>query len=173
MADPFIAEIRIFPYDVAPAGWAACDGQLMQIAQNTALYSLLGTTYGGNGATTFALPDLRGSAPVHPGQGPGLSPRSLGEAGGAESLTLAEGAMPAHTHALRAAIDPGDNSVPASTVSLAPASGGIAYAAAANLVPMSPQALASEGGGQAHDNLMPYLTMRFNIALQGTYPPMP
>ncbi|HEY0036183.1 MAG TPA: tail fiber protein [Longimicrobium sp.] len=173
MADPFLAEIRAFPYGVVPAGWAACNGQLLPIAQNTALYSILGTTYGGNGTTTFALPDLRGAVPIHPSQGPGLSPRSLGESGGAESVTLTAGAMPAHSHALLAAIDPGDNSVPSSTVSLAPSTGGFIYAVAANLVPMSPQALASEGGSQPHGNLMPYLTASFNIAIQGTYPSRP
>jgi microcystin-dependent protein len=173
MADPFMAEIRIFPYDLAPAGWAACNGQLLPIAQNTALYSVLGTTYGGNGTTTFALPDLRGAVPMHPGQGPGLSPRSLGESGGAESVTLAAGAMPTHSHVLLAAIDPGDSSVPSSTASLAPSTGGSIYASAANLAPMAPEALSEEGGGQPHGNLMPYVAMRFNIAIQGTYPARP
>lgn len=173
MADPFLAEIRAFPYDVVPAGWAACNGQLLPIAQNTALYSVLGTTYGGNGTTTFALPDLRGAAPLHPGQGPGLSPRTLGEAGGAESVTLAVGEMPTHSHALQASIEPGDNNLPSPFATFAQSSGGGIYAAATNLVPMSPQALASEGGSQPHGNLMPYLTASFNIALQGTYPARP
>src|SRR5918999_693360 len=102
MADPFAAEIRIFPFNFAPKGWAWCDGQLMPLSQNTALFSLLGTTYGGNGKSNFALPDLQGRAPMHPGQGPGLSLHDLGETGGSETVTLLESEMPAHPHALMA-----------------------------------------------------------------------
>jgi microcystin-dependent protein len=173
MADPFIAEIRIFPYGVVPAGWASCNGQLLPIAQNTALYSVLGTTYGGNGTTTFALPDLRGAAPLHPGQGPGLSPRTLGEAGGAESVTLTEGDMPVHSHEMRTSIEQGDNTIPSPGAALASSTGGFIYAAAANLTPMAAEALVSEGGSQPHGNLMPYLTASFGIAIQGTYPARP
>ena len=109
MADPFVAEIRIFPFNFAPKGWALCDGQLLPISQNTALFSLLGTTYGGDGKSTFALPDLQGSAPMHPGQGPGLSLHDLGETGGIETVTLLESEIPCHTHALRAdRLDAGD-----------------------------------------------------------------
>src|SRR5512147_2192032 len=100
MADPFVAEIRIFPFNFAPKGWAFCDGQLMPLSQNTALFSLLGTTYGGDGKSTFALPDMQGNVPMHPGQGPGLSLHDLGEAGGSETVTLLESEIPSHTHAL-------------------------------------------------------------------------
>src|SRR5918994_4360697 len=106
MADPFVAEIRIFPFNFAPKGWAWCDGQLMPLSQNTALFSLLGTTYGGNGKSNFALPNLQGSAPMHPGQGPGLSLHDLGETGGSETVTLLEGEIPAPSHAMRANASP-------------------------------------------------------------------
>src|SRR5207244_3241987 len=111
MADPFVAEIRIFPFNFAPKGWALCDGQLLPISQNTALFSLLGTTYGGNGQSTFALPNIQGSAVMHPGQGPGLSAHSLGETGGSQTVTLLQSEMPAHSHALTASqADAGDRS---------------------------------------------------------------
>ena len=106
MADPFVAEIRIFPFNFAPKGWAWCDGQLLPLSQNTALFSLLGTTYGGNGKSNFALPDLQGRAPMHPGQGPGLSLHDLGETGGCETVTLLESEIPAHSHGMRA-VEPG------------------------------------------------------------------
>src|SRR3989304_1614142 len=108
MADPFVAEIRIFGFNFAPRGWALCDGQLMPISQNTALFSLLGTTYGGDGKSTFALPNLQGSAPMRPGQGPGLSLYDLGQSGGSEIVTLLQSEIPAHAHALRVASDEGD-----------------------------------------------------------------
>ena len=108
MADPFVAEIRIFPFNFAPKGWAWCDGQLLPLSQNTALFSLLGTTYGGNGKSNFALPDLQGRAPMHPGQGPGLSLHDLGETGGSETVTLLESEIPAHAHILRASPDDAD-----------------------------------------------------------------
>src|SRR3989304_3477605 len=113
MADPFVAEIRIFPFNFAPTGWAFCGGQLLPISQNTALFSLLGTMYGGNGQSTFALPNLQGAAPLHHGQGPGLSERFQGETGGSETVTLLESEIPAHTHALRAyEVDPADVQAP-------------------------------------------------------------
>src|SRR5512141_2576349 len=127
MSSPFVAEIRIFAGNFAPVGWAACDGQLMPISQNTALFSLLGTTYGGDGKSTFALPDLQGNAPMHPGQGPGLSLHDLGEMAGSETVTLLPSEMPVHAHAMRAATDPGDLNAPAPTRSLAASSGGFAY----------------------------------------------
>jgi len=172
MADPFVAEIRIFPFNFAPKGWAWCDGQLLPLSQNTALFSLLGTTYGGDGKSTFALPDLEGRAPMHPGQGPGLSLHDLGETGGSETVTLLESEIPAHSHALRATNDAGDLVAPGPTRSLSGSTGGQLYAAATNpLVSMAPEALAPAGGDQPHNNMMPYLTFYFCIALQGVFPP--
>ena len=172
MADPFVAEIRIFPFNFAPKGWAWCDGQLMPLSQNTALFSLLGTTYGGDGKSTFALPNLEGSAPMHPGQGPGLSLHDLGETGGSETVTLLESEIPAHSHALTAATTSANSKSPAGN-SLGRSSGGNVYLAPAGapLVPMSDQAIAPAGGDQPHNNMMPYLTFYFNIALQGVFPP--
>jgi microcystin-dependent protein len=173
MADPFVAEIRIFPFNFAPRGWAWCDGQLLPLSQNTALFSLLGTTYGGNGKSNFALPDLQGRAPMHPGQGPGLSLHDLGESGGSETVTLLQSEIPAHTHALLAAIDPGDLDVPGPARSLAVSVGGYAYQSntGAALTTLSPSALAPRGGDAPHNNMMPYLTFYFCIALQGVFPP--
>lgn len=172
MADPFVAEIRIFPFNFAPKGWAWCDGQLLPLSQNTALFSLLGTTYGGDGKSNFALPDLQGRAPMHPGQGPGLSLHDLGETGGSETVTLLESEIPAHAHALRAVADPGDLADPTNR-SLARAATGNPYQTVsnANLVQMAPEAIAPAGGDQPHNNLQPYLTFYFNISLQGVFPP--
>jgi microcystin-dependent protein len=171
MADPFVAEIRIFPFNFAPKGWAWCDGQLLPLSQNTALFSLLGTTYGGNGKSNFALPDLQGRAPMHPGQGPGLSLHDLGETGGSETVSLLESEIPAHAHTLRAsAVLPADQPTPQGTLTATPGSDK-PYAPAASLTPMAPQALAPAGGDQPHNNLMPYLTFYFCIALQGVFPP--
>lgn len=172
MADPFVAEIRIFPFNFAPKGWAWCDGQLLPLSQNTALFSLLGTTYGGNGKSNFALPNLQGSAPMHPGQGPGLSLHDLGETGGSETVSLLESEIPAHPHTLRAVNDPGDLVAPGPTRSLSGSTGGQLYAAANNpLVAMAPETLAPAGGDQPHNNMQPYLTFYFCIALQGVFPP--
>ncbi len=171
MADPFVAEIRIFPFNFAPKGWAWCDGQLLPLSQNTALFSLLGTTYGGNGMSNFALPDLQGRAPMHPGQGPGLSLHDLGETGGSETVTLLESEIPSHSHALRAnTLDSADTNVPSPNASFALSSGGGLYQAASTGT-LSDQALAPVGGDQPHNNLQPYLTFYFCIALQGVFPP--
>ncbi len=171
--DPFVAEIRIFPFNFAPKGWAFCDGQLLPISQNTALFSLLGTTYGGDGRSNFALPDLQGRAPMHPGQGPGLSLHDLGEADGSDTVTLLQSEIPAHRHAMQANAATSDLQGPSPTRVLARASGGSAYQtdASANIVAMAPQALSPAGGDQPHNNLQPYLTLNFNIALQGVFPP--
>ncbi len=171
MADPFVAEIRIFPFNFAPRGWAWCDGQLLPLSQNTALFSLLGTTYGGDGKSNFALPDLQGRAPMHPGQGPGLSLHDLGETGGSETVTLLESEIPAHSHALRASLDDGDLSIPAPSRSFGKSGGGVIYGPTSAFVGMSDQALAPAGGDQPHNNLQPYLTFYFCIALQGVFPP--
>ncbi|HZI18136.1 MAG TPA: tail fiber protein [Pyrinomonadaceae bacterium] len=170
MADPFVAEIRIFPFNFAPKGWAWCNGQLMPISQNTALFSLLGTTYGGDGKSTFALPDLMGRAPMHPGQGPGLSLYDLGQLGGSETVTLLQSEIPVHTHTLRASLDDADVAIPAPTRSLAKGSSNL-YVAASPNTPMAAQGLTPAGGDAPHNNMQPYLTYYFNIALQGVFPP--
>ena len=169
--DPFVAEIRIFPFNFAPKGWAWCDGQLLPISQNTALFSLLGTTYGGDGKSTFALPDMQGNAPMHPGQGPGLSLHDLGETGGSDTVTLLESEIPAHSHVINASGTDATDQQPTNEL-LAGGVGGISmYAAPGALTALSPNALAPTGGDQPHNNMQPYLTLYFNIALQGVFPP--
>ena len=171
MADPFVAEIRVFPFNFAPKGWAFCDGQLLPISQNTALFSLLGTTYGGDGKSTFALPDLQGRAPMHPGQGPGLSLHDLGEEGGSDTATLLESEIPAHSHAARAnTVDAADTNAPSTNASFAQSTGGTLYQTSSN-TQLGNEALSVAGGDQPHNNLQPYLTLNFNIALQGVFPP--
>lgn len=174
MADQFVAEIRIFAGNFPPTGWAFCNGQLMAISQNTALFSLIGTFYGGDGKTTFALPNLQGAAPLHQGQGPGLSERFLGEAGGSATTTLLVSEIPAHSHSALAFSGGGGESSPTNNNW---AGGGRGrpplFADATNLAPMSWQALAPAGGSQPHNNLPPYLALNFIIALQGLYPPRP
>jgi len=171
MSEPFVAEIRIFAGNFAPRGWAFCNGQLLPVAQNTALFSLIGTTYGGDGRTTTALPDLQGRAPMQPGRGPGLTDRRLGQRGGVEMVTLTEAQMPNHTHTLRALSDPGDLFAPANR-SLARSRNGAAYQSDStnNMGDMASQMLPNAGGSQAHNNMQPYLTMNFIIALVGLYP---
>lgn len=173
MTEPFLAEIRIFPFNFAPHGWAFCDGQLLPLSQNTALFSLLGTTYGGDGRTTFALPSLQGRAPMHPGQGPGLSPHGLGETGGTESVSLLPSEMPSHAHGWNASNQDATAQGPAGQLT-AGGVGGIALyntPAPASMTTLSPNAVGSVGGGQPHNNLQPYLILNFCIALQGIFPP--
>ncbi len=168
MADPFVAEIRIVPFNFAPRGWAFCDGQILPLSQNTALFSLLGTTYGGNGQSTFALPNLQGSAAMHPGQGPGLSLHDLGETGGSQTVSLLQSEIPAHAHTAFA------SPFPATTNNAAGQYWGRVsrfYAPPATAVPMSPQAIAPVGGSLPHPNMQPFLTLSFIIALQGVFPP--
>ena len=168
--DPFVAEIRIFPFNFAPKGWAWCDGQLLPLSQNTALFSLLGTTYGGNGKSNFALPDLQGRAPMHPGQGPGLSLHDLGETGGSETVSLLESEIPAHSHAIIASQSDANDQRPVNELYAAGVGIG-QYAAPGALTQLSPNALAPAGGDQPHNNMQPYLTFYFCIALQGVFPP--
>jgi microcystin-dependent protein len=172
MPDPFLGEVRMFAGNFAPSGWALCDGQLLPISQNTALFSLLGTTYGGNGTSNFALPDLRGRVPIQPRQGPGLTNRLQGEAGGVEAIGLSLTQMPSHAHpaganGANATADAAVGFVTARSPSAVPQ-----FAATANAA-LSDAAIAAAGGSQPHNNLQPYLVVTFIIALQGIYPPRP
>jgi microcystin-dependent protein len=171
MSEPFIGEIRIFGFNFAPLGWAFCDGQLVPISQNTALFSLLGTFYGGNGTTTFALPNLQGRFAVAFGQGNGLSSYSIGDLGGVESVTLTEGQLPAHTHGASGSQGGGNSLVPTQCVWSADAAGGSApYTNAAPDVNLSPNAIGSTGQNLPHENRPPFLALNFCIALQGIFP---
>ena len=163
--EPFIGQIMLFAGNFAPRGWAFCNGQLLPIAQNQALFSILGTTYGGDGRVTFALPDLQGRSPMHWGNGPGLTPRTLGERSGAETVTLLQNNLPAHTHAFLAssaagAGDPENRSVAAAK----------AYGPAVSLTNFAPSSIGATGGSQPHDNMQPYLTINYMIALVGIFP---
>jgi microcystin-dependent protein len=172
--DPFVAEIRIFPFNFAPKGWAFCDGQLLPLSQNTALFSLVGTTYGGDGKSNFALPNLQGNAPMAPGQGPGLSLHDLGETSGSDTVSLLQSEIPSHSHTLRAVADFGDVSLPQSGAVLAVTTGATGYVTGTppiTLTSMAGNTLAPAGGGQPHNNMQPYLTLNFCIALQGVFPP--
>lgn len=171
--DPFVAEIRMFAGNFAPTGWALCNGQLLPISQNTALFSLLGTSFGGDGRTTFALPNLMDAAPMGRGQGPGLSDRSIGERAGSSTVTLLASGLPPHSHAVSATTAAGTSSSPAGAVwgearigrQTEPMYGTVAQST------MAQGATAAAGGGQPHNNLPPYLALTFIIALQGVYPP--
>jgi microcystin-dependent protein len=170
--NPFVGEIRIFAGNFAPVGWAFCDGQILSIAQNTALFSLLGTNYGGDGVSTYGLPNLQGAAPMHFGQGSGLSPRALGESGGETSVTLIQSSMPSHNHTGNATDNGGSQLSPASSVPAKPgmSRGATAYTTGAATGTMSASALQLRGGSQPHNNMPPYLTLNFIIALNGVYP---
>jgi microcystin-dependent protein len=171
MADPFVAEIRIFPFTFAPRGWAFCNGQILPISQNTALFALLGTFYGGNGQSTFALPNLQGSSPVHQGQGPGLSTYDLGQQGGSENITLLTSEIPFHTHTAMGNSGLGDTPGPGADRSLARYANAYQTNTSQSLVQMAFQSLTPAGGSLPHNNMMPYLTLNFNIAMQGVFPP--
>lgn len=171
MAEPFLAEIKIFGGNFAPRGYAFCDGQLMLISQNTALFSLVGATYGGDGRSTMGMPDLRGRAPMHPGRGPGLSIRQLAEKEGSEGVTLNETQIPAHTHELRGVT--ADTNTSASPVGAAIAqtsTGGTPFASVSNEATTAMESLASEGGSQSHNNMQPFQVLNFIIALTGIFP---
>ncbi|HEY2705906.1 MAG TPA: tail fiber protein [Candidatus Dormibacteraeota bacterium] len=172
MSNPYIGEIRLFGGTFAPQGWAFCEGQLLAIAENDALFTLIGTTYGGDGQTTFGLPDLRGRIPVHSGQGSGTSSRVLGQSAGAENVTLTLTQIPAHTHALQAGSGAASTTNPSGAVW---AGGTVAqYSASAPDATMQQaptQAIQSTGGTQPHDNLMPYVCVSFIISLFGIFPP--
>jgi microcystin-dependent protein len=170
MSTPYVGEIRLFAGNFAPVGWALCNGALMSIAENTVLFQLIGTTYGGDGQTTFALPDLRGRAPMHLGTGPGLSPRVIGQSGGAETVTLTVAQLPAHTHTAAADAHAATSPDPAGRAWAASndyAQFGPVAGAPANL---HAGAVGSSGGGQPHDNMLPFVTINFIISLFGVYP---
>jgi microcystin-dependent protein len=172
MADPFVGEIRMFGFNFAPTGWAQCNGQLLPLSQNTALFSLLGTFYGGDGKSTFALPNLQSSAAMHWGQGSGLSQyESVGISGGTPHVTLLQSEIPVHAHTFNAVPAlAGNVSAPSPSVSLSRTNGGAGYRAVDNLVAMDLSAISPTGSSLPHNNLMPYLTVNFCIALQGVYP---
>ncbi|MGG1518142.1 tail fiber protein [Paenibacillus oryzisoli] len=171
--DPYLGEIRIFAGNYAPSGWAFCDGTVMPVSQNSALYSLIGGLYGGNGTTTFALPNLMGSVPIHQGAGPGLTPRTVGETGGESDVMLLETQIPNHTHTVNAELVPtGLEPTQAVWSSTAARRGESIYST--NLdTPMSPMALGVTGSSQPHNNMQPFVAMNFIISLEGNYPPKP
>ncbi len=174
MSEPFIGQIMMFAGNFAPKGWMFCEGQLLSIAQNSALFSILGTTYGGNGQTTFALPDLRGRVPIQPGQGPGLSPYTLGQMGGVENVTLLSTQIPAHNHVLGAHGGPGDSAspegaVPAMTVDPNTQQTLSSFSTTVTTT-MAPASVGLTGGSQPHTNIEPYLCINFIIATEGIYP---
>lgn len=174
MSTPYIGEIRLFGFSRVPTGWMSCDGSLQSIAQYDVLFALLGTTYGGDGQTTFALPDLRGQVPLHNGTGPGLTPRVIGEAGGSENVTLLSGQLPAHSHPFSATSLSATATAPGSTVELGAIAGDTMYVTdltGTTAVEMSPSSTSAAGGTQPHDNLMPTLTVQYCIASEGIFPP--
>jgi microcystin-dependent protein len=173
MSSPFVAEIRIFGCNFAPTGWAFCNGQLLPISQNTALFSLLGTFYGGDGKSTFALPNMQGSVPLNQGQGPGLSAYFLGQQSGSETVTLIQTEIPAHTHTWRAASDIADNATPDPNKVITLSNNGSAYAPQGTTpaTNFNLQMLSVTGSSFPHNNMQPYLTLNFCIALQGVFPP--
>ncbi len=169
--EPFIGEIRLFGFNFAPRGWAFCNGQLLSIAQNTALFSLIGTYYGGNGQTTFALPNLQGRVPIHQGQGPGLTPRTIGEMAGTEVVTLIQTEIPMHNHLIHTASAAGNSRIPNGKVLAKEAAGQTAvYADGPMDSALNPQSVSIAGGSQPHNNMPPFLVINYCIALEGIYP---
>ena len=170
MSEPFVAEIRIFAGNFAPRGWAFCNGQLLPVSQNTALFSLIGTTYGGDGRSTTALPNLQGRIPMHPGRGPGLTNRRLGQRGGVEMVALSEAQMPNHTHTAEGQDETGDTNSPDGAFVARPFGRGSNLYAAGSSTPVKMNTLEDAGGSQVHNNMQPFLTIPFIIALVGLYP---
>lgn len=170
MSEPFVGEIRMFAGNFAPRGWAFCDGQLLAVSQNDALFSLFGTIYGGDGRTTFGLPDMRGRLPIHAGSGPGLSPRRLGSKGGAEEVTLTANQLPSHSHTINAVSTPASETGPGLNETLAQSVGYDAYVPSGSPESMASQNVSSVGGSRAHTNEMPYLCVHYIVALFGIYP---
>ena len=168
MSNPFVGEIRLFGGNFAPAGWAICNGSLLAISEFETLFNLIGTTYGGDGESTFSLPDLRGRVPVHQGQGPGLSPYTIGESGGAETVTLTSGQMPAHTHPLRAASSPASAAVGPTGVLAATSVN--AYGSGVPNMAMNAGAVVAAGGSAPHENMAPFLGVNYIISLFGIFP---
>ena len=169
MSEPFVGEIRMFAGNFAPRGWAFCDGQLLAVAQNDALFSLFGTIYGGDGRTTFGLPDLRGRVPIHAGSGPGLSPRALGAKAGAETETLTVNQLPSHTHDYQGTTTAGGQGTDAGNI-LATRTGDATYVEDTTGVDMAASAITTVGGSRSHTNLQPFLCVHFIVALFGIYP---
>ena len=165
MAEPFLSEIRVMSFNFAPKGWAMCNGQLLPINQNQALFSLLGTTFGGDGRVNFALPDLRGRTPIHVGSG-----HTLGERGGEQAHTVSIAELPTHTHFANAAGVPATAITPSASLMLAESTVQQLYSAGTNLTPLDPRSISNTGGSQAHLNMQPFLTLTFCIALQGIFP---
>lgn len=170
MSEPYLGQITMVAFNFAPRGYAECDGQIVQISQNQSLFSLLGTTYGGDGRTSFALPDLRGRTPVHFGNGTGVPPYSLGQRGGTEAVALSTGQMPAHRHGLRASNDAPSSDSPDGTLPARTEAAAYSTASGASTVAMAPGAIGSNAGGQPHANMQPFLTITFCIAVQGVFP---
>jgi microcystin-dependent protein len=171
MADPYIGEIRMFGGNFAPLGWAFCEGQLLSIGENEALFSLIGTIYGGDGVNNFALPDLRGRLPLHAGQKPGTSFYTIGQVGGVEAVTLLANQLPAHSHPVRASSAPGDSPGPQNEFWSSNSVPVNVYSSVVPNVSLNPSAVGNSGGNQPHDNMQPYLAVSFIIALEGIYPP--
>jgi microcystin-dependent protein len=168
MADPFVAEIRMMANNFAPRGWAFCNGQLLQISQNTALFSLIGTTYGGDGRTTTALPNLQGRLAMHPGRGPGLTPRNLGQRGGVTTVALTEAQVPAHSHAAQGVDENADSTAPGGKYFAI--ADDDTYRGSGTGVNMAADSITVAGGGQPHNNMQPHLGINYCIALVGVYP---
>lgn len=171
MADPFLGEVRMFAGNFAPVGWALCDGSLLPISQNDALFNLLGTTYGGDGQTTFGVPDLRGRTPIHQGQGPGLSPRNMGDKVGSENVTLTQAQLPSHYHPVHAHAEVGTQANPGAAVWAAASTGEKQYTKNAANTNMAATCTGPAGGGQPHENRVPFQVVNFIICTEGIYPP--